>query len=109
MYIVDIAGVDGRCPVNDLKILVDEIANYGDGHLLERPALVVANKIDLFEDAEEYSEILLQLHQVVEDTELNVDINDVVEISAACGNGLQQLSRIIRQTVKRGHRDYHSI
>ena len=46
IFIVDMAGVDGRDPVDDYRNLRKELKLYR-ADLLERPTLVVANKMDL--------------------------------------------------------------
>lgn len=46
VYLVDMAGCDGREPWQDYTILRQEVAQY-DPALLERPFIVVANKMDL--------------------------------------------------------------
>ena len=45
VYVIDMAGTDGRKPWDDYRILANEIAEYNT-ELPERPALVVANKMD---------------------------------------------------------------
>ncbi len=45
VYVIDMAGTDNRKPWEDYKILSKEIADY-NGELLERPYLVLANKMD---------------------------------------------------------------
>lgn len=45
VYVIDMAGTDNRKPWDDFRILSDEIAAFNT-ELPERPALVVANKMD---------------------------------------------------------------
>ena len=74
VYIVDAASMDGRCPINDLKILGKELKEYGSSgyfeedeeyfdneiyenfeaemkrrrrEIMNRPSLILANKMDL--------------------------------------------------------------
>lgn len=49
-YVLDMAGVDGRDPVDDFKSLKNELKQYRKD-LLKRPFIVVANKMDLPEAA----------------------------------------------------------
>ncbi len=51
IHVLDMGGDEGRDPVQDYKIINDELKNY-QLRLLERPQIVVANKMDL-EHAEE--------------------------------------------------------
>ena len=46
VYVIDMAGSDGRHPADDYATLRDELGRYNP-ELLQRPALVVANKMDL--------------------------------------------------------------
>lgn len=50
IHVVDMGGEDGRDPVEDYKTINDELSNY-HLRLLERPQIVVANKMDLDESA----------------------------------------------------------
>ncbi len=51
LYVVDMAGVDGRKPEDDYACLREELRLH-DEQLTERPSLVIANKMDLTEAAE---------------------------------------------------------
>lgn len=46
LYVVDIAGGDGRTPLKDFKQLVKEL-HYYDPDMLAKPALIFGNKTDL--------------------------------------------------------------
>lgn len=46
IFVIDMGGVDGRDPVDDLARLREELKFYNDD-LPHRPALIVANKMDL--------------------------------------------------------------
>jgi len=50
-YVLDMAGTDGRDPLNDLAQLRSELDCYEPG-LSERPFVIVANKMDMPESAE---------------------------------------------------------
>lgn len=98
LYIVDAAGVDGRNPVEDLKILIDELAAYGDGSMLDRNALVVANKVDLLDETK-YEDVVQGLEAVIHEAGLHTS-GDILGISAGVsGVGLSSLSRAIRDIV----------
>jgi len=51
IYVIDMAGTDGREPWRDYEVLRKEIDEYSV-ELVERPSLVVANKIDVAEARE---------------------------------------------------------
>jgi GTPase len=98
MYMVDAAGVDLRDPIDDLQILAKELSSYGDGSLMERRALIVANKVDLLHN-DRIAEVLHSLHETA--TELGIRFeHDVMAISAGVsGVGLGELSKAIRDVV----------
>ena len=78
VFIVDMAGMDGRRPADDYLVLRDEITRYKN-ELLERPALVVANKMDL-------PQARKLLREFVKRTGCNP-----IEISALDGSGIEEL------------------
>lgn len=45
LHVVDAAGIEGRDPVEDIRIMMDELRRY-DEKLLEKPMMIAANKID---------------------------------------------------------------
>ena len=51
IHVVDMGANDGRDPVEDYRIINEELSNY-EYRLMERPQIVIANKMDL-ENAEE--------------------------------------------------------
>ena len=59
VYVLDMAGVDGRKPVEDLKILQNELEEYMQG-LSVRAKVILANKMDLPESAENLEELYLE-------------------------------------------------
>lgn len=75
-YVLDMAGVDGRTPWDDLRHLRSELELYMKG-LSTRPALIVANKMDL-PGAAENLELLRD--------ELSSEVIDIVPISADSGD-----------------------
>ena len=98
LYIVDAAGIDGRDPIDDFEILIDELSAYGDGDMLNRRCLVVANKVDLLLE-DERDEIYLKLQEKAEEAGIRME-TDVLGISAgATGEGLPLLTKAIRNTV----------
>lgn len=108
LYIVDAAGVDYRNPIEDLRILADELGSYGDGSLLNRRALIVANKVDLLH-REEVLQITERLQDVAEDAGI-ISNDEVIAVSAGVtGYGLDKLSRAIRNVVMLGDTDYNAI
>ncbi|WP_042280912.1 GTPase ObgE [Candidatus Protochlamydia sp. R18] len=81
IFILDASGIDGRTPSHDFRILREEIGAYNP-ELLERPYLVVLNKIDT-EDSPSH----------IQEFEKNYSISSdmLFKISAVYGEGLQEL------------------
>lgn len=80
VFVLDMAGVDGRNPTADFRSLKSELKHY-DQDLLKRPGLVVANKMDLPEAAKFLSEFKRK-------TRLKP-----LEISASTGLGVEQVTK----------------
>ncbi|KAL3777496.1 hypothetical protein ACHAW5_000562 [Stephanodiscus triporus] len=128
VYMVDAAGVDGRDPVNDLKILGKELREYGSSgifgeneirgegeyeeemrrrrrEIMNRPSLILANKMDLIPDIDaglgRREELLFQLGLAAEEVGIFCEHDDIQAISAGVtGEGLRGLSKRLRQVVK---------
>lgn len=83
IHVVDLAGTEGRDPAEDIETLRRELRSY-DEHLLERPMLIAANKVDLL-SAEEERERLDILREKYGDR------MEVCPISAAANSGIGEL------------------
>jgi GTP-binding protein len=89
LFIVDMAGVDGRDPREDYAHLLHELGLY-DRALLKKPRLVAANKMDLPEAADNIKKFKRR-HKV-----------DICEISCASGDGIEALKLELLQRVRNG-------
>lgn len=87
VILLDMAGTDGRNPVDDYRQLLRELELY-DAALLKRPRLVVANKMD-----EAVSEANLKKFK------RRVPKVKVLPISAAFDQGIGEFKKIIRKAV----------
>jgi GTPase len=83
LFVVDVAGSEGRNPVEDIQNLRRELDLY-DPRLSERPWFVVANKMDL-PGAEENVKAMRRKFSKI----------DVVPISAAKGEGIEDLKKTL--------------
>jgi GTPase len=83
LFVVDIAGSEGRHPVEDLQSLRREIDLY-DPQLPKRPWCIVANKIDLPGAPENLATVRARFPSV-----------QVIPISAADGEGLDELKNYL--------------
>lgn len=83
VYVIDMAGVDGRDPVQDYRDLRKELGLY-QKDLLKRPSLVVANKMDL-PDATEHLKVFKRKTRV-----------KVLPVSTVTGQGLDALKKALQ-------------
>jgi GTPase len=79
LFVVDVAGSEGRNPVEDVQQLRKELDLY-DPLLSQRPWFVVANKMDLPGAAENLKALRKKFPKI-----------DIVAISAAKGEGIEDL------------------
>jgi GTP-binding protein len=87
VIIIDMAGTDARDPRGDYKHLLSELELYDPG-LLDKPRLVVANKMDV-EAAAAHLKKFKTRHTTV----------DVIEISCLTGDGLERLKKELLKRV----------
>lgn len=89
IFVLDASGIDGRTPLNDFKVLKDEIKAYNP-EMLRRPYLVALNKID--DDASA---------PLIEDflSHTKIPKKRLFQISALAGDGLEALVKGITQEV----------
>ena len=80
LFILDMAGSDGRRPWDDYRQLLEELGHY-DPQLLQKKRLVVANKMDLSESRE-------NLKHFQQETKLTPQL-----ISCQTGDGLELLQK----------------
>lgn len=88
VLLLDMAGTDGREPWDDYRQLLSELEIY-DRTLMERPRLVVANKMD-----EPVAEANLKKFK------RKVRRTAVLPISAAFGEGVEKFKNTIREAVE---------
>ena len=104
LFIVDAAGTEGRDPIQDLKILVKELQSYGNGEMMHRTALLVANKLDLIPEPQQQEEILSKLQSAAIELGIQLYGGKAIGISAGVtGVGLQTLSQAMRSIVADGN------
>jgi len=88
VLLLDMAGTDGRAPWDDYKNLLNELELYDPG-LLERPRLVVANKMD-----EPVAEANLKTFK------RRIPRTPVLPIAAAFDEGILKFKQLIRDAVE---------
>ncbi len=88
MFLIDMAGVDGRDPREDYATLLSELKLY-DPKLLKKPRIVVANKMDLDAFAENLTKFRKK-YKV-----------DVLKISCETGEGIEKMKLELRKRVRK--------
>ena len=83
VHVIDMSATDGRDPYEDYKVINAELGEY-NMRLLERPQVVVANKMDIPAASENLVEFKKRLAEDGEDV-------DIVEISAFTRNNIDNL------------------
>lgn len=87
MYVVDMAGVDGRKPWDDYKALRREIKSF-DPELLKRPSILVANKLDIPEAVANLAEFEKKARR------------KAIAVSASDGSGIEELKAKLKALLK---------
>jgi GTP-binding protein len=87
VLLLDMAGADGRAPWNDYKNLLNELKLY-DPALVERPRLVVANKMDEPPAAENLKKFKRRIRKT-----------PVLPMAAAFDQGTDEFKQAIREAV----------
>jgi GTP-binding protein len=88
VFVIDMAGSEGREPLEDLSKLRKELDLY-DSQLSERPWIVVANKMDLPGAGENLKDFRTRLGSKVE----------IVPAAAERGEGIEEVKRLVAERV----------
>jgi len=89
VFVLDMAGSEGREPIEDLQKLRKELDLY-DSRLSERPWIVIANKMDLPDAAEKLAQFKARYRRL-----------ETVAISAELGEGVDALKSLLGEWVAR--------
>ena len=89
VLLLDMAGTDNRAPWDDYKQLLKELELY-DPALLEKPRLVVANKMDEAAAEKNLKQFKKKIRKV-----------SLLPISAAFDQGVDKFKKTIREAVKK--------
>ena len=90
LHVIDIAGTEGRNPVDDFNKINDELKKYSE-KLSTRKQIIVANKIDSMQDDENLKEI----EEIAKQKEI-----EIYKISAVTGEGLNELFNHVAEVIK---------
>ncbi len=91
LHVVDISCFEGRNPIEDIKLINNELARYSE-QLASRPQIIVANKCDALDESV----------VDIEAFENFVDENgwEMLYVSAATGEGLDRLVHAVSERLK---------
>jgi GTP-binding protein len=93
LFVVDVAGSEGRNPIEDLQNLRREIDLY-DPLLSQRPWFIIANKMDLPKAPENVQALRKRFRSI-----------DVVPVSAMKGEGIEALKKTLEKRLAMGPYD----
>lgn len=98
IHIVDAASVDGRDPINDIRIINEELKKYNKD-IEHRPTVIAANKIDVLDDIA-YETVMELLKEEFENDNVKV-----FPISAVTGKGIDALLWYVNSLVRQAPKD----
>ena len=90
LHVVDVAGIEGRNPVEDFNKINEELKKYSE-KLSKRKQIIVANKIDSMQDNSNYK----GLEKVAKEKNM-----EIFKISAVTGEGLNELFNHVSEILK---------
>jgi len=93
VHVVDIAGSEGRDPIEDIEMINDELLKYSV-ELAERPQIIAANKCDIL-DPETADEAKARLEKYAAENGF-----EVIYISAASGENVKPLCRRVYEMLQ---------
>lgn len=96
VHVLDMAGSEGRNPIEDFKLIMNELESYSE-KLSEKDLFVVANKMDL-PGADENLEVF----------KIHYPEIDIIETSAATKDGIEKLKYYIFERLKKIKKEYQS-
>lgn len=90
LHVLDVAGTEGRNPVDDFNKINEELKKYSE-KLAARKQIIVANKIDSMQDDENYK----SLEKLAKENDM-----EIYKISAVTGEGLNDLFNHVAKIIK---------
>ncbi len=90
IHLVDAASSEGRDPIEDIKVINNELRTYNE-ELANRPQVIAANKMDIIY-GEDQNEVIEKLKDEFESQGI-----EVFPISAVSGQGIKELFYYVKQ------------
>lgn len=81
VHVIDVAGTEGRNPIDDFKTINNELKKYS-AKLAEKKQVIAANKADVLQDEDNYKKL---------EEEAKKHGYEIYKISAVTGEGLKEL------------------
>ena len=91
LHVIDIAGTEGRDPVDDFNKINEELKKYSE-KLAGRKQIIVANKADSMQNENNYKE----LEKLAKEKGI-----EIFKISAVTGDGLKELFNHVAEEIKK--------
>ena len=98
LIFVDLYSTDNLDPIEQIKLLKNELSAYKDD-LTQKVSWIVCNKIDLINKDD------LEIHSSLIQEELDIAEEDIFFISAATGEGTQQLLQSLEEVISQSKLD----
>lgn len=92
LYVLDMGAFEGRDPWEDYQTLQEELSQY-DKQLLDRPSLIIANKMDIPEAENNLQQFKEHLDNLDEENPL------IMPVSAATHQGIDELLEAVYELV----------
>ena len=90
VHVIDVAGIEGRDPVQDFNTINHELKSYSE-KLANKKQIIAANKTDVLQDEEKFKRLELEAQKYG---------YEVYKVSAATGNGLKELFYRVAEVLK---------
>ena len=90
VHVIDVAGTEGRDPVQDFNIINNELKKYND-KLANKKQIIAANKSDVLQDDNNYK----KLEKIANENKI-----EIYKISAVTGQGLNELFHRVAEMLK---------
>lgn len=89
LHVIDVSGFEGRNPVEDFKVINEELKNYSE-KLSKRKQIIVASKADICNE---------ELYKELEDMAKEKNI-EIFKISSSTGEGVTELLSYVSKILK---------
>lgn len=89
LHLIDVSGFEGRNPVEDFKIINEELKSYSE-KLSNRTQIIVATKCDVINE-----ELYKELEDLAKEKKM-----EIYKISSSTGEGIEELLNHVSDTIK---------